>query len=81
MAYNLQAFNPFYREKIAKVLRDSGKRKAYHITNGVLFFKDQVIIPAQGALRKELLEAYYNNPCTGHGGAGQILKLLNRNFH
>ena len=49
--------------------------------NGVLFFKDRVIIPVYGALRRELLEGYYNNPCAGHGGAGQIFKLLSRNFY
>ena len=69
--------NPLYREKVAEVLRNSGKKGAYYIANGVLFFKDQVIIPAQGALRRKLLEGHYNNPCAGHGGVGRILKLLN----
>ena len=53
----------------------------YHIANGVLFFKDRVIVPARGALRRELLKGHYNNPCAGHGGAGRTLELLNRNFH
>ena len=34
-------------------------------------------MPAQGALWRELLEAYYNNPYAGHGGAGRTFKLLN----
>ena len=45
VAYDLQAFNPLYREKVAEVLRDSRERGAYYITNRVLFFKDQVIMP------------------------------------
>ena len=73
--------NPLYREKVAEILRDSGERKAYYITNSVLFFKDRVIVPAQGALRRELLKGYYNNPRAGHGGAGRTLDLLNRNFY
>ena len=43
---DLQALDPFYREKVAEVLRDSGKGGVYYITNGVLFFKDRVIVPA-----------------------------------
>ena len=45
VAYDLQVLNPLYREKVTEVLQDSGERKAYYITNGVLFFKDRVIIP------------------------------------
>ena len=81
MACDLQALDPFYREKVTEILRDSKKRGAYYVANGVLFFKDRVIVPAQGALRKKLLEGYYNNSCTGYGGAGQTLELLSRNFH
>ena len=81
MACNLQVLNPLYREKVAKVLQNSRKGKAYHITNGVLFFKDRVIVPVQNALRRELLKGHYNNPRTGHEEAGQTLKLLNQNFH
>ena len=81
VACDLQALDPLCREKVAEVLRDSGEKGAYYITNGVLFFKDRIIVPAQGALRRELLEAYYNNPRARHGGAGQTLKLLNRNFY
>ena len=76
VACNLQTLNPFYQEKVAEVLRDSGEGEAYHITNGVLLFKDRVIIPAQGALRRELLEAHYNNPRAGHGKVSQTFKLL-----
>ena len=46
VACDLQAFDPLCREKVTEVLRDSGEGKAYHIVNGILFFKDQVIIPA-----------------------------------
>ena len=81
VACNLQALDPLYQEKVAEVLRDSGEGGAYHVANGVLFFKDQVIVPAQSALRRKLLKAYYNNPLAGHGGAGRTFKLLNRNFH
>ena len=81
MAYDLQTLDPLCREKVAEVLQNSGEGRAYHITNGVLFFKAQIIIPAQGALQKELLKAHYNNPRTGHGGAGRTFKLLNQNFH
>ena len=45
MAYNLQALNPLYQEKVAKVFQNSKEGGAYYIANGVLFFKDQVIIP------------------------------------
>ena len=81
VACNLQALNPLYREKVTEILQNSGKGGVYYIANGVLFFKDQVIVPAQSALRKELLEAYYNNPRARHKGAGQTLKLLNQNFY
>ena len=77
----MQALDPLCREKVAKVLRDSGGGRVYHITNGVLFFKDRVIMPVQSALRRELLEVYYNNPRAGYKGAGRTLKLLSRNFH
>ena len=43
---DLQALDPLYREKVAEVLRDSGEGGAYHVANGVLFFKDRVIVPA-----------------------------------
>ena len=77
MVCNLQTLNPFYREKVAEILQDSKEGRVYYIANGVLFFKDRVIIPVQSALQKELLEAYYNNPRTKHGGAGRTFKLLN----
>ena len=78
---DLQALNLLYREKVAEVLRDSGKGRAYHIINNVLFFKDRVIMPVQGALRRELLKAYYNNPRTGYRKTGQTFKLLSQNFY
>ena len=81
MVCGLQAFNPLYQEKVIKVLQDSGKGGVYYIAHDILFFKDRVIILAQGALRRKLLKGYYNNPRAGHKGAGQILKLLSRNFH
>ena len=45
MAYDLQALDPLYWEKVAKVLRDFGEKGAYYIANGVLFFKNRVIVP------------------------------------
>ena len=45
VAYDLQAFNPLYQEKVAEILQNSGKGGVYHVANGVLFFKDRVIIP------------------------------------
>ena len=81
MVCDLQALDPLCREKVAEVLQNSGEGGVYYIANGVLFFKDQVIIPVQGALRRELLKGHYNNPRTGYKGAGQTLKLLNRNFY
>ena len=81
MACDLQTFDPLCREKVAEILRDSGEGGVYHITNGVLFFKDRVIVPVQGALRRELLKGHYNNPRARYKGAGRILKLLNRNFY
>ena len=46
MAYDLQALDPLYREKVAEILQDSGEGGAYYIANGVLFFKDRIIVPA-----------------------------------
>ena len=45
VACNLQALDPLCREKVAEVLQDSGEGGAYYIANGVLFFKDRVIVP------------------------------------
>ena len=45
VACDLQALDPLCREKVAEVLRDSGKGGAYYVANGVLFFKDRVIVP------------------------------------
>ena len=45
MVYDLQALDLLCREKVAEVLRDSGEKRAYYVANGVLFFKDRVIIP------------------------------------
>ena len=77
MVCDLQAFNPFYREKVTEILQDSEEKKVYYIANDVLFFKDRVIVPVRGALRRKLLKGYYNNPRAGHGGAGRTLELLN----
>ena len=45
MVCDLQTLDPLCQEKVTEVFRDSGEGGVYYVTNDVLFFKDQVIVP------------------------------------
>jgi len=57
----------------------TGTRAGYYRTDGLLYFKDRLIIP--GSLRRELLRRHYDDPRVGHGSLARILDLLSRFYY
>lgn len=47
---------------------------------GLLRYVDRVLIPAQEALRHQLLEVYHDCPSGGHWGRDKTLELIRRRF-
>ncbi len=47
---------------------------------GLLTFVDRVFVPAQEALRSQLLEVYHDCPSGGHWGRDKTLDLIRRRF-
>ncbi|KPM33905.1 hypothetical protein AK830_g12666, partial [Neonectria ditissima] len=78
----LQANDQFCQQQSAKVRRAAGKTgDYYHDQQGTLFFKGRLVIPAQEALRIEILRRHHDDPRAGHMGTAKTLELVSRKFH
>lgn len=68
---------------LADVARNRpGTRGGYFLNDdNVLYFRGRLVIPGQGALRKELIHQHHDNPRAGHQGANKTIELLSRKFH
>jgi len=76
----LQARDPSC-QAAAETVRASRTRSSYRLEDGLLLFKDRLVVPPQGTLRRVLLERHHDDPRAGHGGIGRTLELLKRHFH
>lgn len=79
----LQAGDQFCQLQSEKVRRATGNKSGgyYHDEQGTLFFKGRLVIPAQEALRLEILRRHHDDPRAGHMGAQKTLELISRKFH
>jgi len=65
----------------AEMVRASRTRSSYRLKDGLLLFKNRLIMPPQGTLHRVLLIKHHNDPRAGHKGIGRTLELLKRHFH
>lgn len=69
------------RENQADSLSRKGT-KGYDVDdNGILRFKERLVIPAAPAVRRELVRLHHNDPRAGHFGGHKTTELLKRRFH
>jgi transposase InsO family protein len=80
---NLQAQDLEIQDWSAKVRGAVGGHfRGYTLDNkDVLWFKGRLVIPNQGALRKELLRKHHDDERAGHMGPAKTSDLLSRKFH
>ena len=76
----LQPLDPACRDLAGKATQEASWA-GYHLLDDLLFFKNRLVIPAQGSLRQELLRRHHDDPRAGHGGSARTLELLQRNYH
>jgi hypothetical protein len=55
--------------------------KPYVWCNGLLFFKERVVIPSQTTLRSQLLHEMHDKKIRGHFGVLQTFKKLSQQFY
>ncbi|KAL2114800.1 hypothetical protein VTJ04DRAFT_2114 [Mycothermus thermophilus] len=66
----------------ARRRRREGKSATWRVDeNNVLFYRDQFYVPAEGALRQELISLHHSTPESGHFGAKKTLDLLQRKYY
>jgi hypothetical protein len=69
-------------ELSATTRNKSGAWKGYIVDeDGTLLFRDRLVIPNQGNLRRELIYAHHDDPRAGHLGGNKTVELLSRKFH
>lgn len=59
---------------------DAKAHQGYSYRDGLLFFKDKIVVGSYGSLRKQLLELYHNSQLGGHSGINATYVGLKRLF-
>ena len=82
---NLQQSDDFARKKKAAVesksKRNAGRAQGWRVDqNGLLRRRDQVFVPADPAVRDEILSMRHDDPLSGHCGVEKTLTLLRQDF-
>ena len=80
----LQGLNAFITKKQCEkvtIYTRSGSEKQWKIgPDGFLRFKGFVYMPAEKAIRSEMIYIHYNTDLAGHFGISKMLKLIRRKY-
>jgi hypothetical protein len=69
------------RELAAEPKDTAASEKHWSEDRGLLNYKRRLYVPAQHAIRAELLKLCHDDPFAGHYGAARTAELLKRHFH
>ncbi|WAR56379.1 hypothetical protein PtB15_7B227 [Puccinia triticina] len=58
----------------------TGNRNRYTETDGILYDKGRIVVPADPALRTEILKSRHDTKAAGHPGRSRTLALVRRSF-
>ncbi|QRW09646.1 Transposon Tf2-1 polyprotein [Ceratobasidium sp. AG-Ba] len=66
---------------IIEALQKSNKVKNWTWDNGLLMFKNNIYIPNNDSIRKDILASRHDNLAAGHPGQFRTLELVNRKYY
>jgi len=68
--------------RLKKELGTDSSQEGYSIgQDGLLYYKNRVVVPSQKSLIQELLYLYHNDQFSGHWGIDKTKELLERKFY
>ena len=73
--------------RLKKELRTNSGREGYFLSpkgqgqEGLLYYKERVVVPSQKSLIQELLYLYHDDQFSGHWGIDKTKELLERKFY
>lgn len=79
-AFKTQAINNPYMEKIGKLASEK-QGQPYSWRNGMICYKNRVVVPPNSAIISQLLKEFHDLPMGGHSGVLRTYKRLAQQFY